>query len=52
MSKVALGILTAILIFIAAGCLAVYWIAKMRHDMEQRKPRLVYTRADIRGFTL
>jgi len=33
MSKIALGILTAILIFIASGILAVYWIAKMRHDV-------------------
>jgi len=38
MSKVALGILTAVLIFIASGCLAVYWIAKMRREMELHKP--------------
>jgi hypothetical protein len=42
MSKVALGILTGILIFIAAGILATYWVGKMRRDMEQKKPRLAY----------
>jgi hypothetical protein len=49
MSKIALGILTAILIFIASGILAVYWLGKMRQDREQRKPRLAYTRLDDRG---
>lgn len=41
MSKVVLGILTGILIFIAAGILATYWVGKMRRDMEQRKPQVV-----------
>ena len=49
LSKIALGILTAILIFIAAGSLAGYWIGKMRREAEQRKPRLAYTRIDTRG---
>ena len=40
MSKVVLGILTGILIFIAAGILATYWVGKMRHDLEQRKPQV------------
>lgn len=40
MSKVVLGILTGILIFIAAGILATYWVGKMRREMEQRKPRV------------
>jgi hypothetical protein len=38
MSKVVLGILTGILIFIAAGILATYWVGKMRRDMEDMKP--------------
>lgn len=42
MSKAALGILIGILIFIAAGVLAVYWVGKMRRDMELRKPRLAH----------
>jgi len=42
MSKVVLGILTGILIFIAAGILATYWVAKMRRDIEQKKPRLAH----------
>ena len=37
MPKVVLGILTGILIFIAAGILATYWVGKMRRDMEQKK---------------
>lgn len=41
MSKVVLGILTGILIFIAAGILATYWVGKMRRDMQQRKPQVV-----------
>lgn len=40
MSKVVLGILTGILIFIAAGILAANWVGKMRRDMEQRKPQV------------
>jgi uncharacterized SAM-binding protein YcdF (DUF218 family) len=39
MAKVALGILTGILIFIAAGILATYWVGKMRRDMEEKRPR-------------
>jgi hypothetical protein len=39
--KVALGILTGILIFIAAGVLATYWVEKMRREMEQKRPRVV-----------
>jgi len=40
MLKTALGILTGILIFIAAGLLATYWVGKMQRDMEDKKPRL------------
>ncbi len=32
MSNIVLGILLGILIFIASGFLAVYWIAKIRHE--------------------
>ena len=39
MLKTALGILTGILIFIAAGLLATYWIGKMRREMDDKKPR-------------
>jgi hypothetical protein len=42
MSKVVLGILTGILIFVAAGILATYWVGKMRRDLEQKKPRLAH----------
>ena len=51
MSKVVLGILTGILIFIAAGILAAYWVGKMRRDMEQRKPQvaLQIPKADTLG---
>ena len=42
MAKVVLGILTGILIFVAAGILATYWVGKMRRDMEQKKPRLAH----------
>jgi hypothetical protein len=42
MLKTALGILTGILIFIAAGLLATYWIGKMRRDMEDKRPRLAH----------
>ena len=42
MLKTALGILTGILIFIAAGILANYWIGKMRRDMEDKKPRIAW----------
>jgi hypothetical protein len=42
MLKTALGILTGILIFIAAGLLATYWIGKMRRDMEYKKPRIAW----------
>ena len=40
MLKVALGILTGILIFIAAGILATYWVGKMRREMEQKRPQV------------
>jgi len=40
MSKIVLGIITGILIFIAAGILANYWVSKMRREMEERKPRV------------
>jgi len=43
MAKTALGILTGIMIFIAAGILATYWIGKMRVEREQKKPRLART---------
>lgn len=43
MSKVALAILTGILIFIAAGILATYWVAKMRREMEQKRPKVAMT---------
>jgi len=39
-SKIVLGILTGILIFIAAGLLATYWVAKMRREMEQKRPQV------------
>jgi predicted Na+-dependent transporter len=42
-SKVVLGILTGILIFIAAGILATYWVAKMRREMEQKRPQVAIT---------
>ncbi len=42
MLKAALGILTGILIFIAAGILANYWMGKMRRDMEDKKPRTAW----------
>ena len=45
MSKTVVGILTGILIFIAAGILAVYWIGIMRVEREQKKPRLARTQA-------
>lgn len=45
MSKPVLGILIGILIFIAAGILAVYWIGKVRQEREQRKPRIAYAQA-------
>jgi len=38
--KIALGILTGILIFIAAGILATYWVGKMRREMEQKRPQV------------
>jgi hypothetical protein len=41
--KVALGILTGILIFIAAGLLATFWLAKMRREMEQKRPQVAIT---------
>ena len=43
MSKIALAILTGILIFIAAGILATYWVAKMRREMEQKRPKVAMT---------
>ncbi len=43
MLKVVLGILTGILIFIAAGILATYWVGKMRREMEQKRPRVAMT---------
>jgi hypothetical protein len=39
-SKIVLGILTGILIFIAAGILATYWVGKMRREMEQKRPQV------------
>ena len=42
MLKTALGILTGILIFIAAGLLAAYWIGKMRREMDDKRPRLAH----------
>ena len=42
MSRPAYGILVGILIFIAAGILAVYWIAKARQQREERKPRVAH----------
>jgi hypothetical protein len=42
MSKTVLGILIGILIFVAAGILATYWVGKMRRDMEDKKPRVVW----------
>jgi hypothetical protein len=42
MIKTALGILTGILIFIAAGILANYWLGKMRREMEDKKPRIAW----------
>ena len=44
MFKVALGILTGILIFIAAGLLATYWVEKMRREMEHKRPQVAMTR--------
>ena len=43
MRKTALGILIGILVFIAAGLLANYWIGKMRREMEDKKPRLAHS---------
>ena len=40
MLKIALGILTGILIFIAAGILATYWLENMRREKEQKRPQL------------
>jgi flagellar basal body-associated protein FliL len=42
-SKVVLGILTGILIFVAAGILATYWVGKMRREMEQKRPQVAQT---------
>ena len=42
MSKTVLGILIGILIFVAAGILATYWVGKMRRDMEEKKPRVAW----------
>jgi hypothetical protein len=42
-SKVVLGILTGILIFVAAGILATYWVGKMRREMEQKRPQVAIT---------
>ena len=42
MLKTALGILTGILIFIAAGLLATYWVGKMRREMDVKKPRIAW----------
>ena len=47
MPKVVLGILTGILIFIAAGVLATYWVGKMRQDMEQKKSRVAHASAGL-----
>ena len=45
----ALGILVGILIFVAAGILAVYWIAKVRQEREERKPRVAFVLAGERA---
>ena len=50
MLKTALGILTGILIFIAAGILATYWLGKMRRDMDYKKPRFAW-RLQVLGRT-
>jgi hypothetical protein len=50
MLKTALGILTGILIFIAAGILATYWLGKMRRDMDDKKPRVAW-RPQVLGKT-
>ncbi len=42
MARPEFGILVGILIFIAAGILAVFWIAKIRQERAERKPRVVY----------
>ena len=49
MARPALGILVGILIFIAAGCLAAFWIAKVRNEREQRKTRIAYTQVYWHG---
>ena len=49
MSRPALGILVGILIFIAAGILAVFWIAKVRQEREERKPRVAYATVHVHG---
>jgi CDP-diglyceride synthetase len=51
MSKTVLGILIGILIFVAAGILATYWVGKMRRDMEDKKPRVVW-RLPQQGFAV
>ncbi|MEO8049275.1 MAG: hypothetical protein ABI833_02570 [Acidobacteriota bacterium] len=35
-----MGILTGILIFIAAGILANYWVAKIQQEMQQKAPKM------------
>jgi hypothetical protein len=48
MSKTVVGILTGILIFVAAGILAAYWVGKMRREMEEKKPRVAESRPALR----
>ena len=43
-AKTGLGILIGILIFIAAGLLATNWVAKMRREREEKKPRIAFSR--------
>ena len=50
MSKIVLGILTGILIFIAAGLLATHWVGKMRREMEEKRPQLAMMGCARLGF--
>ncbi len=49
MARPARGILVGILIFIAAGILAVFWIAKVRQEREERKPRVAHVLVRTHG---
>jgi hypothetical protein len=44
MSKVAIGILIGILIFIVAGIMGKFWLDKMRRDIDLRKPKVAQAR--------